>query len=72
MNIKLWVGSRIKELRSQQKLSQLVLSCKSDVDRTYISQVENGKRNIAIVNLQKICNTLGITLQEFFQGYNND
>lgn len=48
------VGNRIRKLRKQKDLSQEKLAHKSDLDRTYIASVEAGKRNISIVNLEKI------------------
>jgi len=66
MNIKEKIGSRIKELRSQQKISQEALAGKAGLDRTYINSVENGKRNISIENIEKIAKALDITIAEFF------
>lgn len=62
------VGNRIKELRHQTGLSQEKFALKIDMDRTYFASVENGKRNISIVNLEKIANGLGISLSELFRG----
>ena len=63
------IGLRIKELRKKEGISQQELSFRSDLDRTYITQVENGKRNISIVNIGKIAKALKITIKELF---NND
>ena len=66
MDIKKSVGNRIKKLRNQKGLSQEKLAELADLDRTYITSVECGKRNISIVNVQKIANALEISLNEFF------
>lgn len=66
MNIKEKVGKRIKYLRNQLGMSQEELSDKADIDRTYITSVENGKRNISIVNIEKIANALGVSLSKLF------
>jgi len=66
MNIKEKIGSRIKELRHNAGISQEALADLSDLDRTYINSVENGKRNISIVNIEKTANALNITLSQFF------
>lgn len=67
MDIKLKIAQRIKELREQRGLTQEALAYKSDVDRTYMNHVENGKRNISIINLEKIIvNGLEVSLLEFF------
>lgn len=60
------VGERIKELRLQTGLSQEKFALKIEMDRTYFASVESGKRNISIVNLEKIIKGLDITFKEFF------
>ena len=67
MDIKLKIAQRIKELRDKRGLTQEALAYKSDVDRTYMNHVENGKRNISIVNLEKIIvDGLEVSMLEFF------
>ncbi|MGA7837964.1 MAG: helix-turn-helix transcriptional regulator [Ignavibacteriaceae bacterium] len=66
MNIKEKIGIRIKELRHNAGISQEALADLSDLDRTYINSVENGKRNISIVNIEKIAKALNIPLTQFF------
>ena len=61
------LGNRIRELRLQTGLSQEKFALKIDMDRTYYASVESGKRNIAIVNIKKIADGLGITLSELFE-----
>jgi transcriptional regulator with XRE-family HTH domain len=39
----------------------------ADLDRSYIASVENGQRNISIVNIEKIATALGVTIKEFFK-----
>ena len=66
MDIRIKIGLRIKELRKAKGLSQEQLALKAEIDRTYMASVENGKRNVAIVNIEKIVRSLEITLSEFF------
>ena len=66
MDIKEKVGKRIKYLRNQLGVSQEELADKAGIDRTYITSVECGKRNISIVNIEKIANALGVTLSKLF------
>ena len=66
--IKEQIGARIKELRQQTGLSQEKFALKIAMDRTYYASVENGKRNISIVNLEKIANGLSVSLSELFRG----
>lgn len=66
MAIKEDVGKRIKELRNNKGISQETLAHEAGLDRTYITSVERGKRNISVVNLEKIANALDVNLSEFF------
>ena len=66
MEIKSKIGNRIKELRDIKQMSQKDLAYTSDLDRSYIASVENGKRNISIVNIEKIAMALGENLITFF------
>ncbi len=66
MDIKTKVGSRIRELRKYLNLSQEALALKSEVDRTYMTDVENGRRNISIEILEKIISALDVSIAEFF------
>lgn len=68
MEIKSQVGNRIKEIREQNGVSQKDLAYTADLNRSYIASVENGKRNISIVNLDKIAKALRMSLGELFQG----
>ena len=67
MDIKSKIGTRIKELRESKNMSQKDLAYASDLDRSYITSVENGQRNISIVNIEKIAFALRISLYEFFK-----
>jgi len=67
MDIRKKVGNRIKELRSIEGITQMELAARSNLDRTYITSVENGKRNISIVNLEKIADSFNLSLEEFFK-----
>ena len=68
------IGLRIKELRIELSYSQQELSYRSDIDRTYITQVENGKRNISIINIEKVAKALGVSMKELFNNekFNDD
>lgn len=66
MNLKL-IGDRIKNLRVERTgLVQEEFGKKIGLDRTYMSRVESGQKNMTIETLVKICDGLGITLKDFF------
>ena len=62
------LGERIQELRKRNGLSQEKFALLIGMDRTYFASVEAGKRNIAIYNIKKIADGLGVTLSELFLG----
>lgn len=64
--IKEQVGKRIKELRLAKNMSQEDFAFKCGLDRTYITSLERGKRNISLINLEKIANAFEMSLSEFF------
>ena len=66
MDIRKKVGSRIKELRTGLAITQEALSFKAEVDKTYLNEVENGKRNVSVINLEKVILALNVSVQEFF------
>lgn len=66
VDVKLKIGRRMKELREQTNMSQKDLSFAADLDRSYIASIENGQRNVSIVNIEKIAASLNVTLKEFF------
>jgi transcriptional regulator with XRE-family HTH domain len=71
MDIRTKIGLRIRELRKAKGLSQEQLALKAEIDRTYMASVENGKRNVAIVNIEKIIAALDESFESFFKGFNN-
>ena len=66
MSVKLKIGKRIKELREKTEMSQKDLAYAADLDRSYIASIENGQRNVSIVNIEKIATALNVTIKEFF------
>ena len=55
-------------MRIEKGLSQEKLALLSDLDRTYIPSIENGKRNISITVLEKLSNALDISVSELTKG----
>jgi transcriptional regulator with XRE-family HTH domain len=66
--IKRRFGARLRELRKQAGLSQEALAHACDLDRTYVSSVERGERNVGLVNIERLAAGLGVSPREFFDG----
>ncbi len=59
-------GNRIRELRVKTGVSQEKFALQIGMDRTYYASVESGRRNISLINIEKIANGLGVSLSELF------
>lgn len=59
-------GQKIKFLRLQKGLSQEQLAHLANLDRTYVSSVERGKRNVSLINIYKLADALNIQVGLLF------
>lgn len=57
-------GKHLREIRLKQNLSQVDLAYKGNFDRNYIGMLERGERNPSLKILQRLAETLEITLPE--------
>lgn len=57
-------GKRLKELRSERELTQEKLAELAGLERTYISQAEQGRRNTTLLTMQKLAAALEVDLAE--------
>lgn len=67
MDIKVKIGLRLRQLRIEKELSQEKFSFICDLDRTYIASIEQGKRNVSIMNIEKIAKALNMSISDFFE-----
>ncbi len=65
-DIRIKTGLRIKELRDGVGMSQEVFAWSIGMARSYLAEVETGKRNVSLINLEKIASGLNVSLAEFF------
>ena len=56
------VGQKIRIARQKTELSQEAFAKVCMLDRTYISDVERGERNLSLLNLRKIAKALGVPI----------
>lgn len=57
-------GQAVRKLRVAKGISQETLAELAGIHRTYIGDVERGTRNIALVNMTKIAEALGVRLSD--------
>jgi transcriptional regulator with XRE-family HTH domain len=70
MEINKFFGKKISELRKEKGFSQEKLALEANIDRTYISDIEKGNRNISLEILDKLSKTLNIHISQIFKDYN--
>jgi transcriptional regulator with XRE-family HTH domain len=59
-------GSNLKQFRNSLGISQEAFAEKCGLHRTYISAIECHRRSIALENVQKIADALGIDAYKLF------
>ena len=67
-DIRVRFGRAIRQRRQKLGVSQEEFADMCSLDRTYIGGIERGKRNVALLNIEKIARALGISLSELFRG----
>lgn len=62
-------GRRLKELRTQKKLTQEDIAYKAEVTVYYISKMERGLANPSLETLVKIASALNISLSDLVKNF---
>ncbi|HAP70338.1 MAG TPA: transcriptional regulator [Flavobacteriales bacterium] len=63
------LGIRVKQLRTEMGLSQERLAELANLDRTYIADIEAGKRNVSITVVEKLAEALSLSISELFHEF---
>jgi transcriptional regulator with XRE-family HTH domain len=66
-DIKIRFGRRLRELRLEKGWSQETLANNAEIDRTYIPGIENGKRNVSIIIIEKIASVFDLSMAELLK-----
>lgn len=61
------IAKRIVKERKRQAITQEKLATLSDIDRTHMGLIEQGRRRPTLSTLNKIAKTLKITLEQLFK-----
>ena len=67
MDIKIKFGRNLKRLRLEKDISQESLSFLADLDRSYISNIEKGTRNVSITVAAQLADALNVEISELFK-----
>lgn len=71
MEIRYELGKRIRQHRTEKKLSQEKLAELAGLNTIYISEVERGVKNASVETIFKISQRLGINIADLFQNIDN-
>ena len=66
MNVQLRFGEAVRRYRQMKEISQAEFAEMCGLHRTYISDIELGKRNVSLENIEKIANALNISISQLF------
>jgi transcriptional regulator with XRE-family HTH domain len=53
-------GATLRAYRQEAGLSQEKLAAKAGLDRTYVGSAERGERNVALINIVRLAEALGV------------
>ena len=60
------LGDRIRKLRKKRGWTQVEMAEKVGIDRSFLADVERGKRNTSILNLELMAKGLKVSLSQLF------
>ena len=61
------LGQNIKHIRLRRKMTQGDICRKLNMDRSYMSAIEGGKKNITIAKLEELANALDVSVDELLK-----
>ncbi len=61
------LGENIKRIRAEKDMTQGDLCRALDLDRAYISNVENGNKNPTLATIEKIAGALSVSVDELLK-----
>ena len=65
-------GQTVRKIRMSKDISQEKYAEMCNLHRTYISDIELGKRNVSLENIEKMANALDMSISKLFQEVEND
>ena len=65
-DIRVTFGERLRKVRRQRGWTQAEMSHILGLDRSYLAEIEEGKRNVCLLNLKVIADGLGTSLSRLF------
>jgi len=60
-------GERVRQIRTQKKITQVALCHKIDIEQKTLSSIENGRMEPCLRNIEFLAMGLGVTLAKLFK-----
>lgn len=67
MNICEIIGLNVRRLRQERGLSQDEFAAHVEMDRSYLSEIENGQKNLSVMMLDQIATAFKVDITYFFK-----
>lgn len=67
MSLQKNLGITLKALRAEKGVSQEKLALSTGIDRRYMSDIENGRRNVSLEIIEKLAVFFEMKVSEFIQ-----
>ena len=67
MSLQKNLGITLKALRAEKGVSQEKLALSTGIDRRYMSDIENGRRNVSLEIIEKLAAFFEMKVSEFIQ-----
>ncbi|EZH64729.1 hypothetical protein DH09_19620 [Bacillaceae bacterium JMAK1] len=67
-DLKILFGKKVRQVRllaGEMTQEELAFAC--ELHRTYVSDIERGKRNVSLDNIQKLATALNVTPKDLFE-----
>jgi transcriptional regulator with XRE-family HTH domain len=64
-------GENVRKYRRLLNISQEELAFKANLHRTYIGMIERAEKNITLINIEKIANSLEVKIEDLLKNSNN-
>jgi transcriptional regulator with XRE-family HTH domain len=68
-DIRVKLGNRVRELRRDQKWTQVELADRLGIDRSYLSEIETGKKDPSLRVLKTLADGFEMTLSELLKNF---
>jgi transcriptional regulator with XRE-family HTH domain len=61
------LGENLKKIRLSKGITQVSIAKTLDVDRSFVSNIENGKTNPTLSTISSLAKVLGVTVSELMK-----